>query len=76
MRTVVSRRQLWQDIEYEYGGTLFSVEYAGRGDLFEGLDVWKDENYRKIQGTYPVISLSFANIKEINYRNARKKSVR
>ena len=23
----------------------FSVDYAGRGDLFEGLDVWKDENY-------------------------------
>lgn len=51
----------------------FSVERAGQGELFEGLSVWKDESYRMIQGTYPVISLSFANVKEINYRNARKK---
>jgi len=46
----------------------FSVDYAGRGDLFEGFSIWKDETYRKIQGTYPVISLSFANIKEKDYR--------
>lgn len=42
----------------------FSVEYAGRGDLFEGLSIWQEEKYRKLQGTYPVISLSFANIKQ------------
>lgn len=24
----------------------FSVSYAGRGDLFEGLSIWEDENYR------------------------------
>ena len=41
----------------------FSVEYAERGDLFEGLSIWEDEKYRKLQGTYPVISLSFANVK-------------
>ena len=45
----------------------FSVEYKERGDLFEGLSIWEDEKYRKLQGTYPVISLSFANIKETNY---------
>ena len=49
----------------------FSVEYAGRGDLFEGLNIWKDEEYRKIQGTYPVISLSFANVKEKTYENTK-----
>ena len=38
----------------------FSVKYAGRGELFQGLSVWGDEKYRKLQGTYPVISLSFA----------------
>ncbi len=42
----------------------FSVEYAGRGNLFEGLSIWQEEKYRKLQGTYPVISLSFANIKQ------------
>ena len=51
----------------------FSVEYAGRGDLFEGLSVWEHEEYRNIQGTWPVISLSFANVKEKDYRTARKK---
>ena len=33
----------------------FSVQYAGREDLFQGLAIWKNEKYRKIQGTYPVI---------------------
>lgn len=51
----------------------FSVKYAGRGDLFEGLSIWEDEKYRALQGTYPVISLSFANIKETNYKDARRK---
>lgn len=51
----------------------FSVSYAGRKELFEGLSVWKDEGYRELQGTYPVISLSFANVKETNYYNARRK---
>ena len=75
----------------------FSLEYADRGDLFQGLAIWeekssdgenpperenpqKEENplpgdykYRNLQGTYPVISLSFANVKEISFSNARKK---
>ncbi len=51
----------------------FSIQYAGRGDLFEGLSVWEDEKYRKIQGTYPVISLSFARVKEKDYKTAREK---
>ena len=44
----------------------FSVKYADRGDLFEGFSIWKEEKYRKLQGTYPVISLSFANVKEVD----------
>ena len=51
----------------------FSTSYAGRGDLFEGLAIWEEEAYRKLQGTYPVISLSFANVKETSYAMARKK---
>lgn len=51
----------------------FSVNYADRSDLFEGLSIWEDEKYRKLQGTYPVISLSFANIKEQRYETARRK---
>lgn len=46
----------------------FSVDYADREDLFTGLSIWKEEEYRTLQGTYPVISLSFANIKEPDYK--------
>ncbi len=46
----------------------FSVEHKGRSDLFESFSIWKEEKYRALQGTYPVISLSFASIKETNYK--------
>lgn len=45
----------------------FSIQYKDREDLFESLSIWKEEKYRKLQGTYPVISLSFANVKEPDY---------
>ena len=51
----------------------FSVDYAGREDLFEGLSIWEEEKYRNLQGTYPVISLSFARIKEPNYETTKEK---
>lgn len=54
----------------------FSVKYAGRSDLFEGLSIWKKEKYRLLQGTYPVLSLSFADVKETSFEQARKKMCR
>lgn len=51
----------------------FSVEYAGKRELFEGLSIWQEEKYRELQGSYPVISLSFANIKETDFYATRKK---
>ena len=51
----------------------FSLEYADRGELFEGLSIWEDAKYRKLQGMYPVISLSFARVKETNYASAKEK---
>lgn len=54
----------------------FSVKYSGRSDLFEGLSIWQKEKYRKLQGTYPVIFLSFADIKETSFIQARKKMCR
>lgn len=51
----------------------FSVNYADRGDLFEGLVIWEEEKYRNLQGTYPVISLSFASVKEEDYVTTREK---
>ena len=54
----------------------FSVNYAGRTDLFEGLSVWNHEKFHDLQGTYPVISLSFADVKETSFAQARKKICR
>lgn len=51
----------------------FSVKYAGRGELFQGLSIWQEEKFRDLQGKYPVISFSFANIKEETYEKAREK---
>lgn len=49
----------------------FSNKYANRADLFEGLSIWQDETYRKLQGTYPVIFLSFAAVKAGNLEDAK-----
>lgn len=48
----------------------FSIKYAGGRNIFENLSIWKEEKYRKLQGTYPVIFLSFAGIKETEYNLA------
>ena len=49
----------------------FSNQFAGRGELFEGLSIWDEETYRRIQGTCPVLFLSFAGIKGDTYETAR-----
>ena len=49
----------------------FSLKYKERSDLFEGLSIWKEEKYRKLQGTYPVIFLSFASVKARNLADAK-----
>lgn len=51
----------------------FSIRYQNRDDLFEGLDIWNDKKYRNLQGTFPVISISFSDIKETSYVHAKKK---
>ena len=62
----------------------FSLEYAGRGELFEGLSIWREKSadvkspgvdykYRKLQGTWPVIALSFAKVKETSFLGTRKR---
>ena len=50
----------------------FSNRYANRGNLFENLSIWKYETYRKLQGTYPVIFLSFASIKADNIEETKR----
>lgn len=49
----------------------FSTSYLGKSELFEDLFIWSEERYRELQGTYPVISLSFADIKGSTFEAAR-----
>jgi len=49
----------------------FSLKYAGKGQLFKNLSIWKEEKYQKLQGTYPVISLSFANVKANTFEQTK-----
>ncbi len=72
--TLITRpRRFGKTLTMSMTEQFFSVKYAGRGDLFEGLAIWQEEKFRAVQGTYPVISLSFANVKETNYRDTRAK---
>lgn len=50
----------------------FSNQYAGEGRLFEGLSIWDEEGYRELQGSFPVIFLSFADIKASTFGAARR----
>ena len=71
--TLITRpRRFGKTLNMSMVEQFFSVDYANRGDLFEGLSIWENEKYRNIQGTYPVISLSFARVKETNYADTRE----
>ena len=72
--TLITRpRRFGKTLNMDMLKCFFSNKYADRKDLFEGLNIWKYEYYKKIQGTYPVIFLSFADVKERNYKNAIQK---
>lgn len=51
----------------------FSVAYAGDVSPFQDLSIWKEAAFRKLQGTYPVIFFSFAEVKETSFEDTRKK---
>ena len=72
--TLITRpRRFGKTLNMDMVRCFFSNHYKDRGDLFEGLSIWKDEKYRKLQGTYPVIFLSFAEVKENNCKAAIQK---
>ena len=69
--TLIARpRRFGKTLNMSMLNCFFSHQYAERADLFEGLSVWEKEDYRAIQGKYPVIFLSFADVKQDNYRDA------
>ena len=70
--TLITRpRRFGKTLNMSMLNCFFSNQYANRGDLFEGLSVWEDEKYRQLQGTYPVIFLSFADVKADNIEAAK-----
>ena len=70
--TLITRpRRFGKTINMNMLECFFSLKYKERWDLFEGLSIWKEEKYRKLQGTYPVISLSFASVKARNLADAK-----
>ncbi len=72
--TLITRpRRFGKTLNMSMVEKFFSLDHAGRSDLFRGLSIWKEEKYRRLQGTYPVISLSFAQLKETDYQTARRK---
>ncbi len=77
--TLIARpRRFGKTLNMSMVEQFFDLRYAGRGDLFQGLSIWQekfpggDYKYRQLQGTYPVISLSFARVKENTFPEARK----
>lgn len=71
--TLIARpRRFGKTLNMSMVEKFFSMDYAGRGELFEGLAIWKEEGYRLLQGTYPVISLSFAKVKAGTFPDTRR----
>ena len=72
--TLITRpRRFGKTLNMDMLKSFFSNEYMDRGELFDKLAIWKDEKYRKLQGTYPVIFLSFADVKQNNYNDMVQK---
>ena len=72
--TLITRpRRFGKTLNMSMLNRFFSKEYAGKGEVFEGLSIWEEEKYRKLQGAYPVINLSFANVKENSFENTKEK---
>ncbi len=68
MVTLITRpRRFGKTLTMSMTEYFFSITCAGQGSLFHSLSIWKEKKYRNLQGTFPVISLSFANVKEKDY---------
>ncbi len=73
--TLITRpRRFGKTLNMSMMECFFSNKYAGRSELFEGLSIWEEKSldgeyrYRRLQGTFPVIFLSFANVKATTYK--------
>lgn len=71
--TLITRpRRFGKTLNLNMMECFFSVAYQNRSDLFEGLSIWKKQEYHDLQGTYPAIYMSFANIKGNTFQAVRE----
>ena len=57
--TLITRpRRFGKTLNMSMTEYFFSVNHADCKRYFEGLSIWEEERFRKLQGTYPVISIS------------------
>lgn len=74
--TLITRpRRFGKTLNMNMLNRFWNVKYQGQGAVFENLDIWKEEKYRALQGTYPVIFLSFADVKEDTYEEVRNQMI-
>ena len=67
--TLVCRpRRFGKTLNLDTVRCFLSRDFAGRGEeLFGGLGVWEDPAMRELQGTVPVVAMSFARVKQSNF---------
>ena len=71
--TLITRpRRFGKTLNMSMVEQFFSLDYAKRSDLFEKMNIWKEEKYRSMQGKFPVIALTFASVKGANYIDTRR----
>ena len=74
--TLITRpRRFGKTLNMSMLNRFFSLDYAGKGEIFEGLSIWNEEKYRNLQGTYPVINISFAAIKETDFTTTQLRMI-
>ncbi len=72
--TLITRpRRFGKTLTMRMTEQFFSIAYKERASLFSGLKIWEEASYRKLQGTYPVLFLSFAGIKEDSCEKAKQR---
>lgn len=70
--TLITRpRRFGKTLNISMTEHFFSNQSAGKEEYFKDLAIWKNKDYRKLQGTYPVISISFAGIKGDTFESVR-----
>ena len=71
--TLITRpRRFGKTLTMSMLDAFFSNRSKEKASLFQDLFIWKETKYQELQGTYPVINLSFADIKELTFDGAKE----